>query len=113
MAFEHDRRYKRIFSHPYFIQKLLESFVNESFIKDLDFSTLKRVEKSFINADFNEKESDLIFTIQFKGKTIYIFLLLEFQSTVDKFMPVRFLRYIMELYESYKNKKCCFCYILY
>ena len=103
MAFEHDRRYKRIFSHPYFIQKLLESFVNESFIKDLDFSTLKRVEKSFINADFNEKESDLIFTIQFKGKTIYIFLLLEFQSTVDKFMPVRFLRYIMELYESFRN----------
>lgn len=85
------------------MQKLLESFVHESFIKDLDFSTLKRVDKSFINADFTEKESDLIFTIQFKDKTIYIFLLLEFQSTVDKLMPIRFLRYIMELYESFRN----------
>ena len=103
MAFEHDRRYKRIFSYPYFLQKLLESFVHESFIKNLDFSTLKRVDKSFINSDFQEKESDLIFTIQFKKKTIYIFLLLEFQSTVDKMMTVRFLRYIMELYESFRK----------
>ncbi len=103
MAFEHDRRYKRIFSQPYFLQKLLESFVHESFIKNLDFSTLERIDKSFINADFNEKESDLIFTIHFKGKIIYIFLLLEFQSTVDKLMPIRFLRYIMELYESFRT----------
>ena len=103
MAFAHDRRYKRIFSNPYFLQKLLESFVRESFIRNLDFSTLKRVDKSFINSDFQEKESDLIFTIQFKKKTIYIFLLLEFQSTVDKMMTVRFLRYIMELYESFRK----------
>ena len=101
MAFEHDRRYKRIFSNPYFMQKLLESFVQETFIKDLDFSTLNRIDKSFINEDFSEKESDLIYTVKFKEKTLYIFLLLEFQSTVDKLMPVRFLRYIMELYESF------------
>ena len=100
MAFEHDRRYKRIFSQPYFFQKLLESFVHESFIKNLDFSTLKRIDKSFVNSSFQEKESDLVFTIQFKEQLIYIFLLLEFQSTVDKLMPVRFLRYITELYES-------------
>ena len=103
MAFEHDRRYKQIFSQPYFLQKLLESFVHESFIKDLDFSTLKRVDKSFVNADFSEKESDLIFTIQFKDKVLYIFLLLEFQSTVDKLIPIRFLRYITELYESFRG----------
>lgn len=102
MAFEHDRRYKQIFSKPYFLQKLLESFVHESFIKELDFDTLKRLDKSFVNSDFQEKESDLVFSIRFKDKTIYIFLLLEFQSTVDKLMPVRFLRYITELYASLK-----------
>ena len=85
------------------MQNLLESFVHESFIKKLDFSTLNRIDKSFINENFKEKESDLIYTIQFKEKTIYIFLLLEFQSTVDKMMPVRFLRYIMELYESFRK----------
>lgn len=100
MAFQHDRRYKRIFSQPYFIQKLLESFVNEEFIKELDFSSLKRLEKSFINDDFQEKESDLIFSINYKREKIYLFLLIEFQSTVDKMMPIRFLRYITEFYES-------------
>ena len=105
MSFEHDRRYKRLFSKPYFLQKLLESFVHEDFVHELDFSTLKRWDKSFIDEAFREKESDLIFSIEFKGRECYIYLLLEFQSTVDKHMPIRFLRYILEFYESNRNLK--------
>jgi predicted transposase/invertase (TIGR01784 family) len=104
MAFNHDKRYKRIFSNPYFLQKLLESFVNEDFISKLDFTTLKRLDKSFISKEFRRKESDLIFSVNFKNTPVYIFLLIEFQSTVDKLMPVRFLRYITELYETFHGK---------
>lgn len=35
-----------------------------------------------------------------KGTPVYIFLLMEFQSTVDRFMALRFLRYICEFYQS-------------
>ena len=110
MVFKHDRRYKRLFSQPYFLQKLLESFVHEDFISELDFSTLKRWDKSYIDNDFKEKESDLIFSINYKNKPFYIFLLLEFQSTVDRLMPIRFLRYILEFYETNKSliKKGCY-----
>ncbi len=100
MAFEHDRRYKRLFSQPYFLQKLLESFVAEDFITELDFSTLKRWDKSYVDSEFKEKESDLIFSIDYRNNPCCIFLLLEFQSTVDKLMPLRFLRYILEFYET-------------
>ena len=34
------------------------------------------------------------------GPDVYIFLLLEFQSTVDTRMPVRFLRYITGVYQN-------------
>lgn len=44
-----DRQYKAVFSDPVFIQKLLESFVNERFIERLDFSTLKRMNNSYIS----------------------------------------------------------------
>jgi predicted transposase/invertase (TIGR01784 family) len=100
MAFEHDRRYKKLFSHPYFVQKLLESFVYEDFIRELDFKTLKRVDKSFVTEDFREKESDIIYSINFREKSIYIFLLLEFQSSVDKNMALRFPAYVLDLYAS-------------
>ena len=64
----------------------------------LDFSTLQRLDKSFITDDFKEKESDLIYKISFNGQELYIYLLIEFQSTVDKFMAIRMLRYICEFY---------------
>lgn len=99
MANEHDRRYKKLFSHPVFVQELLEHFVHEDFIKELDFNSLERLDKSFITDDFKEKESDLIYKIQYQGKDVYIYLLLEFQSTVDKYMALRMLRYICEFYE--------------
>ncbi len=86
------------------MERLLTSFVNEDFIDNLDFSTLARIDKSFVSESFKEKESDIIYSIHYKDKIIYIFLLLEFQSTVDKMMPVRFLRYITELYDSYQGK---------
>jgi predicted transposase/invertase (TIGR01784 family) len=104
MAFDHDKRYKRIFSNPYFLQKLLESFVHEDFIGKLDFATLKRLDKSFVSKEFRRKESDLIYSVNFENSPVYILLLMEFQSTVDKMMPVRFMRYIAELYECFHGK---------
>jgi len=57
----------------------------------------------------NLQTENLIFKAYFKGNEVYIFILLEFQSTVDRFMTLRMLRYITELYEylnrSYKLKK--------
>ena len=99
MPNEHDIRYKKLFSNPVLMQELLEYFVHEKFIHELDFTTLERLDKSFITDAFKEKESDLIYKIQFQNKDLYIYLLLEFQSTVDKFMPLRMLRYICEFYE--------------
>jgi predicted transposase/invertase (TIGR01784 family) len=104
MPGQHDSRYKFLFSNPLFVKRLLKSFVHEKFVNRLDFSTLQRVDKSFITEDFREKESDIIWKIDYERSPVYIFLLLEFQSTVDKLMPLRFLRYITEFYQSFTGK---------
>ena len=100
MASEHDKRYKQLFSNPVIVEELLLYFVEEDFVKNLDFSTLESVNKSFITDEFKEKESDIIYKIQYNGEDVYIYLLIEFQSTVDRFMAVRMLRYIMEFYQA-------------
>ena len=99
MASDSDKRYKKIFSNPLVVEELLLYFVHEDFVKDLDFSTLERLDKSFVTEKFQEKESDIIYKVNFKGNEIYIYLLIEFQSTVDKFMSLRILRYILEFYD--------------
>ena len=61
MVNKHDRRYKKLFSNPVLLKELLQSFVEEDFINDLDFSSLERLDKSFVTDRFKEKESDLIY----------------------------------------------------
>ena len=104
MGNQHDTRYKKLFKNPILVEELLTSFVDEDFIKDLDFKTLKKLDKSFVSDAFKNKESDMIYQIDFKGDLIYIFLLLEFQSSVDKKMSLRMLRYICEFYEELELK---------
>ncbi|TVQ22731.1 MAG: hypothetical protein EA382_11495, partial [Spirochaetaceae bacterium] len=52
IADNHDRRYKYLFSHPGFVERLLTSFVDEPFVKELDFSTLERVNSTFVSEEF-------------------------------------------------------------
>lgn len=80
MGKKHDGRYKRIFSNPIFIEKLLTSFVKENFIKDLNFNSMKRLDKSFIDSNMQKKESDIVYEIYFKEQPVFFYLLLEFQA---------------------------------
>ncbi|MDR3237188.1 MAG: Rpn family recombination-promoting nuclease/putative transposase [Spirochaetia bacterium] len=46
-----------------------------------------------------------MYKANFKGKDFYMYLLIEFQSTVDKFMSLRMLHYIVEFYEFLVKEK--------
>ena len=101
MSHQHDHGYKDLFSHPQFLKELLTSCVPEPWVQDLDFSRACKIDKSFITASKKKLESDLIWRIPFlSGQEIYLYILIEFQSTVDHFMALRILRYTLELYSS-------------
>ena len=101
MPHPHDYGYKDLFSHPQILKELLTSCVSEPWVADLDFSRACRVEKSFITGAKKKLESDLIWRIPLtSGVEVYLYILLEFQSTVDRFMALRMLRYTLELYGS-------------
>ncbi len=96
---EHDKGYKKIFSHPQIIQDLLQGFVSEPWVAELDFSTLETVKDSFVSDDWRERHDDIIWRIRWGPKWLYIYLLIEFQSTIDHFMAVRIMGYIALLYQ--------------
>lgn len=100
-----DRGYKLLFSHPKMVEDLIKSFVKEEFTSEIDFSTLKLIKNSFVTKTFRNRESDLIWKVKISGKESYIYLLLEFQSTVDKFMSLRLLTYIGLFYEHLLKRR--------
>lgn len=94
----HDYGYKRLFSNVTIFRQLLESFVDEPWVKELDFSTAETLEHSFVSEAYQETESDLIYKLKRNGEDIFVYVLLEFQSSVDRFISVRILNYITSLY---------------
>ena len=95
---KHDQWYKKLFSNANLVRELLTSFVNEDFVAELDFSSLSRVDKSFISDEYKERESDVIYQVRYRRRRAYIYLLVEFQSRVDKFMALRMLSYVTQFY---------------
>lgn len=102
----HDKGYKDLFSNKEAFITLIRSFVDEDWVDKIDFKNLEYVNKSFILHDFKEKEADVVYRLNFSGKNVYFYCLLEFQSTVDKQMPIRLLFYMNEIWRDYiKNKE--------
>ena len=103
---EHDSAYRLLFSHPEMVADLLQGFVKEPWVQELDFSTLELVSGSFVTEDLRNREDDIIWRVQWKGRQwLYVYVLMEFQSTVDPFMALRMMVYVGLLYQSLVRSK--------
>ena len=94
---KHDTSYKRFFSHPQMVKELIESFVREDWVNLFDFSTLERCFNSYITEKNREQADDIVWKVKCGKQHLYIYILLEFQSTVDHYMSIRMMSYISGL----------------
>jgi predicted transposase YdaD len=90
----HDNSYKLLFSHPEMVRDLLLGFINEPWLNELDLSTLEKTSGSYVADDLRDREDDIIWRVRFNDRWLYLYLLLEFQATIDNWMPVRILTYL-------------------
>ena len=96
----HDNSYKLLFSHAEMVRDLLLGFVKEEWVQDLDFQTLEKVDSSYVSDDIRDRHDDIVWRVKWGKEWLYVYLLLEFQSTVDVYMPVRILTYVGLLYQD-------------
>ena len=95
----YDDAYKYIFSNKRIFLQLIQSFVTEDFVKGLTLNDINLIDRTFVTDEFLQRESDIIYRINLKDSEAYIYILLEFQSTVDKSIPIRMLLYILQFYD--------------
>jgi len=101
----HDTSYKLLFSHARMVEDLLKGFVHEEWVGQLDFTTLEKVSGSYVSDDLREREDDIIWRVRWGRDWLYVYLLLEFQSSVDHHMAVRILTYLGLLYQDLIRQK--------
>lgn len=101
----HDKLFKAVFSNVEEAVTFLQLHLPPAVRDLIDWSTLRLVEGSFIDADFAERESDLLYQVALFDyqQPVLLYLLFEHQSRPDKWMPRRLLRYIDRTWdESFK-----------
>jgi hypothetical protein len=102
-----DRGYKLLFSYPEMVRDLLVGFVDEEWVRLLDWETLQHVGGTFVSDDLREREDDIIWRVRFADRQewLYLYVILEFQSEVDRFMAVRLATYVGLLYQDLVRTK--------
>ena len=100
---QHDPVYRRIFNRAQIIEEILRRFATGPWADRLDFSTLSPVPADFITTYLKKYEADIIWRVRYgpaKGEWFYVFVLLELQSSVQRFMALRLLGYVHQLCEA-------------
>ncbi len=95
-----DAGYKLLFSNPKIVQDLLEGFVKPEWVDEIDFQTLEPFKASFSTDDLRERHDDSIWRVKLGPDWLYLYLLIEFQSSDDHFMACRIMTYVGLLYQD-------------
>lgn len=93
----HDSAFKNIFCNKEAMLDLLAANLSPELFSTIDQSNFKLTDKSFVDPVSRRGESDLVFRTNINGQKGYLYVLSEHQSTEDRYMPLRFLEYNIQL----------------
>ena len=101
----HDALFKSTFSDVEHAAAEFRAVLPASIVTLTDFSTLALCPGSFVDETLAGSQSDLLFTAQIANKPALLYILFEHQSTPDKLMPLRLLRYVLRILERHVTSK--------
>jgi predicted transposase YdaD len=80
----------------------LQAYLAEEVSQALNWPTLTLLEGSFVDEDLRGSEADLLFEVEHVSgaRSLWVYLLLEHQSTPDRWMRLRLLKYCCRIWEQ-------------
>jgi hypothetical protein len=96
MRQEHDKGYRTLLSNPEVFTGLLKAFIREPWTERIDPHDLEPVKTSFILPTFERREADIIYKLKDTAENppVYVYCLMELQSSVDYAILIRLLFYM-------------------
>jgi predicted transposase YdaD len=94
MSTEYDASYKLLFSAPELVRDLVLGFIPDDWLHGLDYGTLEKLPGSYVTDDFRHRADDVVWRVKVDESWVYLYILIEFQSSVDPYMAVRMMVYV-------------------
>ena len=93
----HDAAHNLLYSHPHMVADLLRGFLSDGAWPGFDFATLEPLPASHVGRRLQRREGDKMWRLRAHaapdGGWVYVLVLMEFQSRVDRSMALRVLTY--------------------
>ena len=86
----------------------MRDYVQQSWVRSVDFDSLERVNSSYVHESDQQRIGDVVWRLKLQGggDWVYMYLLLELQSRVDRHMALRMMVYVGLLYQDLIKQKC-------
>jgi predicted transposase/invertase (TIGR01784 family) len=102
----HDGLFKRILANDLAAREFLEEYLPTEIESIIDLNKITVEKESYIEPNLTKRLSDIVYKVKTKNKQdAFIYLLAEHQSSVDKFMAFRLMKYTLLLAERHVEKK--------
>ncbi|RBO90141.1 Rpn family recombination-promoting nuclease/putative transposase [Nocardia puris] len=98
----HDAYFRRVMSRPDNAASQLRAVLPSGLVARIDWSELKLCSTSLVSKELRSRYTDLVFSTRVDGHPAYLYVLMEHQSTSDRFMPVRMLEYVVGIWNQHR-----------
>ena len=107
----HDRLFRAVFSDAGEAASLLRTALPDTIRESFEWTTLTLVEGTFVDEELHESQSDLLYRVRHTatGQAVSMYLLFEHQSSPDRWLRLRLLRYCCRIWEAERRddrKRC-------
>ena len=100
----HAMFFEKVFSRKDVAQDFLQNYLLETVVKRLDLSTIHLEKESFISNELKSSQTDLLFRIKtIDKKNLFIYILLEHKSYIDRWLMMQLLGYIVKICERQRE----------
>ena len=90
----HDAIFRQMLTQKEVARDFLQLYLPAPFLSICDLNTLQLASGSFIEEDLRSSDSDILYSLQTRHGAGYIYALIEHQSSPDKLMAFRLMRYM-------------------
>jgi predicted transposase/invertase (TIGR01784 family) len=101
----HDKYFKSAMSCHQVAREFFESYLPAEVLKQVDLSRLNQKKESYIDTHLKNLMSDILYQVDFDGKPGFLYILVEHQSTPQRLMPFRVLRYMCRIMGDHIDKR--------
>jgi len=101
----HDAFFKLMFGDIEVAQDFLQNYLPTEIAKAVDLKHLTKENNSYIDEQFKESFTDMLYKTKINGKDGYIYFLFEHKSYQDPLVILQLLKYIVRIWEEKYDRK--------